>query len=201
MTHPLCGRERGKANRSQDHAATKDQQRGGRQPCRTLTNRVQLRAKLRRLPREYARFLTASLAPGAPVILLHHESAWPTTRLGDRHMLQVGSRAPLPCRNRLPPAIAPRCTDQGGATRWYRMPCHRMRSGVMTPTSIRISEAGALGMVIRCTGCGSRARTRYPARRRKLRGSALVTKAVRATHRSPRPSRCQTACQCPACWT
>jgi hypothetical protein len=40
MTHPLCGRERGKANRSQDHAATKDQQRGGRQPCRTLTNRV-----------------------------------------------------------------------------------------------------------------------------------------------------------------
>jgi hypothetical protein len=49
-------------------------------------------AKLRRLPRAYASFLDTSLAPSAPVILLHDESVWPTTRLGERHVLQIGSR-------------------------------------------------------------------------------------------------------------
>lgn len=71
-------------------------------------------AKLRRLPRGYATFLAASLARGAPVILLHDESTWPTTRLGERHVLQVGSlRTPA-----VPEGIAARNGMAPGRAGW-----------------------------------------------------------------------------------
>lgn len=51
-----------------------------------------MRAKLRRLPGAYVKFLDSSAAAGAVVILLQDESVWPTTQLSDRHVLHLGSR-------------------------------------------------------------------------------------------------------------
>lgn len=59
-----------------------------------------MRAKLRRLPGAYVKFLDSSVAADAIVILLQDESVWPTTRFSDRHVLHLGSR-------HNPPAVKP----------------------------------------------------------------------------------------------
>lgn len=70
-----------------------------------------MRAKLRLLPAAYVRFLDSSLATGTVVILLHDESVWPTTRLGQRRVLHIGSRhSPLPAQWRdvvIPDGLSP----------------------------------------------------------------------------------------------
>src|SRR5512144_2686953 len=45
MTSPFCGRERGKANRGQDHAAPEDQRRADRERVTGFANRVHSGAK------------------------------------------------------------------------------------------------------------------------------------------------------------
>ena len=50
------------------------------------------RVKWRRLPAAYRRFVTDQAAPGAPVVLVEDRSGWPVTRIGDRHVFQVGAQ-------------------------------------------------------------------------------------------------------------
>ena len=48
------------------------------------------RIKQRRLGEAYERFLRDRLAPGGSIILVECRHSWPTTRLGPRHVFQVG---------------------------------------------------------------------------------------------------------------
>jgi hypothetical protein len=57
----------------------------------TLAHMAYFRVKWNRLPEPYQRFLREHLAPGAPVVVVVDESTWPVTRLGDRHVFQVGA--------------------------------------------------------------------------------------------------------------
>jgi hypothetical protein len=54
------------------------------------------RVKWRDLPIAYARFLSRSLAPGAPVVLVEDGSTWPVVQVGDRHVFQSGAQGGLP---------------------------------------------------------------------------------------------------------
>ena len=50
------------------------------------------RLKWRRLPGAYRRFVERALPPGAPVVLVEDTSAWPVTRVGERHVFQAGAQ-------------------------------------------------------------------------------------------------------------
>jgi hypothetical protein len=50
------------------------------------------RVKWRRLPTAYRQFLRQRLLPGAPVVVVRDTSSWPVTRLGGRHVFQVGAQ-------------------------------------------------------------------------------------------------------------
>ncbi|MGW3353172.1 hypothetical protein ACWDA3_58625 [Nonomuraea rubra] len=49
------------------------------------------RVKWRRLPDAYRRFLQASLAPGATLVVVDCQLRWPTTQVGERHVFQHGA--------------------------------------------------------------------------------------------------------------
>jgi hypothetical protein len=53
------------------------------------------RVKWRTLPAPYVRFLTRSLAPAAPVIVVEDESTWPVVQVADRHVFQTGAQGGL----------------------------------------------------------------------------------------------------------
>jgi hypothetical protein len=50
------------------------------------------RVKWTGLPPAYRRFLHERLEPGAPVVVVRDTSTWPVTRVGDRHVFQVGAQ-------------------------------------------------------------------------------------------------------------
>jgi hypothetical protein len=50
------------------------------------------RVKWTGLPSAYQRFLDERLEPGAPVVVVRDASTWPVTRVGDRHVFQVGAQ-------------------------------------------------------------------------------------------------------------
>jgi hypothetical protein len=50
------------------------------------------RVKWISLPPAYQRFLDECLEPGAPVVVVRDTSTWPVTRVGDRHVFQVGAQ-------------------------------------------------------------------------------------------------------------
>jgi hypothetical protein len=49
------------------------------------------RVKWTGLPPAYLRFLEEELQPGAPVVVVRDTSTWPVTRVGNRHVFQVGA--------------------------------------------------------------------------------------------------------------
>jgi hypothetical protein len=50
------------------------------------------RVKWTSLPPAYQRFLDERLEPGAPVVVVRDTSTWPVTRVGARHVFQVGAQ-------------------------------------------------------------------------------------------------------------
>jgi hypothetical protein len=50
------------------------------------------RVKWTGLPPAYRRFLDERLEPGAPVVVVRDTSTWPVTRVGQRHVFQVGAQ-------------------------------------------------------------------------------------------------------------
>lgn len=50
------------------------------------------RMKWRGLPPAYTEFLSARLAPGAPVVLVEDQSQWPVVQVGERHFFQSGAQ-------------------------------------------------------------------------------------------------------------
>ncbi|RKR74861.1 hypothetical protein [Frondihabitans australicus] len=76
------------------------------------------RTKWSTLPDAYARFLGDALAPDAPVYLIHDESTWPVTRVGDRHAFQVGGRGGVTPDEYLAMPYAPQADDTSPEAEW-----------------------------------------------------------------------------------
>jgi hypothetical protein len=76
------------------------------------------RIKWRRLPEPYSQFLGAALSPGAPVILVEDESAWPVVRLGERHVFQAGAQGGIDPQGYLHKPHTPAPNDRAPEAEW-----------------------------------------------------------------------------------
>ena len=76
------------------------------------------RVKWRRLPGAYERFLQERLLPGAPVIIVRDASTWPVTRLGDRHVFQLGAQGGMTPEEYLEAPDAPPPNDVAAEAEW-----------------------------------------------------------------------------------
>jgi len=61
-----------------------------------LSRITYLRLKWQRLPQAFHAFLRDTLAPGGTVIVADCRLAWPTTRIGERHVFQLGGLGGVP---------------------------------------------------------------------------------------------------------
>lgn len=80
------------------------------------------RVKWSRLPDAYLRFLEQRLAPGAPVLLVHDESRWPVTAVGERHVFQTGGRGGLTPDEHLARPHAPAADTEAPEAEWGSEP-------------------------------------------------------------------------------
>jgi hypothetical protein len=76
------------------------------------------RTKWKALPAAYERFLESQLAPGAPVFLVHDESTWKVTRVGERHVFQSGGRGGLTDDEYLAMPHTPDANDVAPEAEW-----------------------------------------------------------------------------------
>jgi hypothetical protein len=76
------------------------------------------RVKWTDLPLAYGRFLTDRLAPGAPVLVVDDASAWPVTRVGERHVFQAGGQGGLTPEEYLARPHAPAAEDRAPEAEW-----------------------------------------------------------------------------------
>ena len=84
----------------------------------TLSRMAYFRVKWTRLPRAYERFLRDRLLPGAPIVVVHDESMWPVTRIGDRHTFQFGAQGGMDPDDYLAAADAPAPDEEGPEAEW-----------------------------------------------------------------------------------
>jgi hypothetical protein len=76
------------------------------------------RLKWRRTPRAYADFLSACLAPGAPVLLVEDGSRWPVVRVGERHVFQAGAQGGWEPEDYLQRPHTPQPDDEAAEAEW-----------------------------------------------------------------------------------
>jgi hypothetical protein len=76
------------------------------------------RLKWQRLPGAYADFLSESLAPGAPVILVDDRSRWPVVRVGERHVFQPGAQGGCRPDDYLARPHTPQPNDHAAEAEW-----------------------------------------------------------------------------------
>lgn len=80
------------------------------------------RVKWRALPEAYARFLTKSLAPASPVILIEDLSGWPVVRIGGRHVFQPGAQGGCCPQDYLRRPHTPQPNDEAPEAEWGANP-------------------------------------------------------------------------------
>lgn len=76
------------------------------------------RLKWQRLPAAYADFLSATLAPGAPVVLVDDRSRWPVVRVGERHVFQTGAQGGCEPQDYLARPHTPQPDDHAAEAEW-----------------------------------------------------------------------------------
>jgi hypothetical protein len=76
------------------------------------------RVKWRTLPAAYLRFLSRSLAPGAPVIVVEDASTWPVVQVGDRHVFQVGAQGGVAPQSYLSRPNTPQADAEAAEAEW-----------------------------------------------------------------------------------
>jgi hypothetical protein len=88
------------------------------------------RLKWQRLPPAYQRFLTASLAPGAPVLLVDCDLDWPVTGVAERHVFQTGAYGGLRPQDYLDgsPEVTRFLTEQHSPLRAFDAPAADQRA-------------------------------------------------------------------------
>jgi hypothetical protein len=80
------------------------------------------RVKWTSLPAAYDAFLSRSLAPGAPVVLVEDTSTWPVVRVGERHVFQTGAQGGIPPEEYLRSEHAPGPDDESAEAEWGAEP-------------------------------------------------------------------------------
>lgn len=76
------------------------------------------RTKWHALPETYQQFLTRSLAPGAPVVLVEDDSTWPVVHVAERHVFQTGAQGGLQPEDYLVQPHTPRPDDEAPEAEW-----------------------------------------------------------------------------------
>ena len=76
------------------------------------------RVKWATLPSSYRRFIDERLEPGAPVIVGRDTVSWPVTRLGDRHVFQLGACGGMSPEEYLAAADAPAADETAPEAEW-----------------------------------------------------------------------------------
>jgi hypothetical protein len=76
------------------------------------------RVKWRRLPGAYERFLHERLPPDAPVVVVRDGSTWPVTRVGDRHVFQLGAHGGMTAEEYLEGPGAPSPSEVAAEAEW-----------------------------------------------------------------------------------
>jgi hypothetical protein len=84
----------------------------------TASRMAYFRVKWRRLPSAYAWFLEKRLAPGAPIVVVRDESTWPVTRIGERHVFQVGAQGGMTPEEYLQAPDAPPPDESAPEAEW-----------------------------------------------------------------------------------
>ncbi|RFU20412.1 hypothetical protein [Geodermatophilus marinus] len=76
------------------------------------------RVKWTGLPPAYERFLAERLAPGAPLVVVRDTSTWPVTRVGARHVFQVGAQGGMSPREYLDAPGVPAPDETSAEAEW-----------------------------------------------------------------------------------
>ncbi|HEU5044660.1 MAG TPA: hypothetical protein VFT75_11060 [Nocardioidaceae bacterium] len=76
------------------------------------------RTKWAELPASYRRFIEERLAPGAPVVVVRDTSTWPVTRVGERHVFQLGAQGGMSAEEYLAAPGAPAADDTAPEAEW-----------------------------------------------------------------------------------
>lgn len=76
------------------------------------------RLKWKTLPDAYAHFLSESLAPGAPVVLVDDRSRWPVVRVNERHVFQTGAQGGRTEQEYLSRPHTPQPDDRAAEAEW-----------------------------------------------------------------------------------
>ncbi len=76
------------------------------------------RVKWRSLPTAYERFLQDRLEPGAPIIVVRDRSTWPVTRVGQRHVFQLGAQGGMAPDEYLHALGAPPADETAAEAEW-----------------------------------------------------------------------------------
>ncbi|MFL6136116.1 MAG: hypothetical protein ACJ72A_25140 [Nocardioidaceae bacterium] len=76
------------------------------------------RVKWRRLPAAYERFLHARLPSDGPVVVVRDGSTWPVTRVGDRHVFQLGAQGGMTPEEYLEEPGAPSPDEVAAEAEW-----------------------------------------------------------------------------------
>jgi hypothetical protein len=76
------------------------------------------RVKWTGLPPAYEWFLDERLEPGAPVIVVRDTSTWPVTRVGDRHVFQVGAQGGMTAQEYLDAPGVPAPDETAAEAEW-----------------------------------------------------------------------------------
>ena len=101
------------------------------------------RVKWRRLPPAYAAFIDEQLAPDGTVVVVRDHSSWPVTRVGPRHVFQVGGRGGTPPEEYLALPHTPAPDDVVAESEWGLDPGFRDDVGAWcAQRGYRYSEIG-----------------------------------------------------------
>lgn len=76
------------------------------------------RVKWADLPASYERFITERLEPGAPLVVVRDSSTWPVTRIGERHVFQLGAQGGMTPEEYLAAPGAPAADDTAAEAEW-----------------------------------------------------------------------------------
>lgn len=76
------------------------------------------RIKWRSLPAAYDRFLQHRLEPDAPIIVVRDQSTWPVSRLGERHVFQLGAQGGMTPSQYLDQPNAPAADETAAEAEW-----------------------------------------------------------------------------------
>jgi hypothetical protein len=112
------GRDHGPALLAHNPRVELHQMQDANQDTLSGSQMAYFRVKWTSLPPAYARFLDERLEPRAPVVVVRDMSTWPVTRVGDRHVFQVGAQGGMTAEEYLDAPGAPAPDETAAEAEW-----------------------------------------------------------------------------------